>query len=186
MGVSMRLWQAPGCHEFLASLGFDLLDVGKDEVTVKAGKQANRRILQFGLQALVAIFGNNLLSDSILKLYTIFVVIIQRFDSTWKTSEKWEPCYLDASNLQICNGCCVSDTQEAPRTLFLDSSSSMESLYSSDSATSTSNFSKGSSPPTSPTSRKKSFFNPAEVEKLPSASRAHQVKTTSIVVNARY
>ena len=63
----MRLWQAPGCHEFLASLGFDLLDVGKDEVTVKAGKQANRRILQFGLQALVAIFGNNLHTDSILK-----------------------------------------------------------------------------------------------------------------------
>ena len=61
MSVSMRLWQAPGCHEFLASLGFDLLDVGKDEVTVKAGKQANRRILQFGLQALVAIFGEYLL-----------------------------------------------------------------------------------------------------------------------------
>ena len=182
----MRLWQAPGCHEFLASLGFDLLDVGKDEVTVKAGKQANRRILQFGLQALVAIFGNNLLSDSILKLYTIFVVIIQGFHSTWKTSEKWEPCYLDVSNLQMCNVCCVSDTQEAPRTLFLDSSSSMESLYSSDSATSTSNFSKGSSPPTSPTSRKKSFFNPAEVEKLPSASRAHQVKTTCYVVNVRH
>ncbi len=57
IGVSMRLWQAPGCHEFLASLGFDLLDVGNEEVTVKAGKQANRRILQFGLQALVAIFG---------------------------------------------------------------------------------------------------------------------------------
>ena len=180
----MRLWQAPGCHEFLASLGFDLLGVGKDEVTVKAGKQANRRILQFGLQALVAIFGNNLLTDSVLKLYTM--VIIQGSHSTWKTAKKWEPCYFDVSNLQICSGSCVSDTQEAPRTLFLDSSSSMESLYSSDSATSTSNFSKGSSPPTSPTSRKKSFFNPAEVEKLPSASRAHQVKTTSIVVNVRY
>ena len=68
----MRLWQAPGCHEFLASLGFDLLDVGKDEVTVKAGKQANRRILQFGLQALVAIFGNNLVSNSVPN--TTFVV----------------------------------------------------------------------------------------------------------------
>ena len=55
--VSVRLWRAAGCHEFLASLGFDLVDVGRDEVTIKAGKQANRRILQFALQALVAIFG---------------------------------------------------------------------------------------------------------------------------------
>ena len=38
-------------------LGFDLVDVGKDEITLKAGKQANRRTLQFGLQALVAVFG---------------------------------------------------------------------------------------------------------------------------------
>ena len=61
MSVSMRLWQAAGCHEFLASLGFDLFHVAKDDVTVKAGKQANRRTLQFGLQALVAIFGKNIL-----------------------------------------------------------------------------------------------------------------------------
>ena len=37
--------------------GFDLVDVGKDEVKIKAGKQANRRMMQFALQALVAIFG---------------------------------------------------------------------------------------------------------------------------------
>ncbi len=60
MSVSMRLWQAAGCHEFLASLGFDLFHVAKDDVTVKAGKQANRRTLQFGLQALVAIFGKKI------------------------------------------------------------------------------------------------------------------------------
>ena len=41
---------------FLLS-GFDLVEVGKNEVTVKAGKQANRRTLQFAVQALVAIFG---------------------------------------------------------------------------------------------------------------------------------
>ena len=35
------------------------MDVGKDEVKVKAGKQANRRTLQFALQALVAIFGKH-------------------------------------------------------------------------------------------------------------------------------
>ena len=46
--------------------------------------------------------------------------------------------------------------------LLLDSSSSMESLASNGSATSTSNFSKGSSPPTSPSPKKK-FFSTAEV-----------------------
>lgn len=37
--------------------GFDLVDVGKDEVTLRMGKQANRRHLQFSLQSLVAVFG---------------------------------------------------------------------------------------------------------------------------------
>ena len=75
-----------------------------------------------------------------------------------------------------------ADTQDAPRTLFLDSSSSMESLCSSGSATSTSNFSKGSSPPGSPTgSRKKSFFNPAEVDKLPSAAKVKHTQVAHVV-----
>ena len=38
------------------SAGFDLVDVGKEEITVKSGKQANRRCLSFALQALVAVF----------------------------------------------------------------------------------------------------------------------------------
>lgn len=60
------------------------------------------------------------------------------------------------------------DTQEAPKSLSVDSSSSLESLSSSHSgSTSTSNFSKGSTPPLSPRgSRKKSLFNPAEMEKM--------------------
>lgn len=41
----------------LSSAGFDLVEVGKEEVTIKAGKQANKRTLQFALQALVAVFG---------------------------------------------------------------------------------------------------------------------------------
>ena len=45
---------------FFYILGFDLVDIGKDEVTVKAGKQAGRRNLQFALQALIALFGNPL------------------------------------------------------------------------------------------------------------------------------
>lgn len=70
----------PGCHELLASLGFDLSDVGQDKVTLKTGKQANRRNIQFTLQALLALF----------------------------------------------------DTQEAPKSLAIDSSSSLESLASVD------------------------------------------------------
>ena len=70
----------------------------------------------------------------------------------------------------------ITDTQEAPRTLLLDSSSSMESLCSTGSATSTSNFSKGSTPPTSPNYKKKSFFNPAEVEKMATAGKLGQVR----------
>ena len=54
--VNVRLWRVPGCHELLASLGFDLLEVGKDEVTLKTSKTANKRQIQFALQALVALF----------------------------------------------------------------------------------------------------------------------------------
>ena len=51
------------CYEHLKQpllswcLGFDLVEVKSDEVVIKAGKQANRRMLHFAMQALVAIFG---------------------------------------------------------------------------------------------------------------------------------
>ncbi|CAH1801728.1 unnamed protein product, partial [Owenia fusiformis] len=109
--VSTKLWKIPGSHELLASLGFDLVDIGKEGVRLRTGKQASKRILQFAIQALTAVF----------------------------------------------------DTQEAPRALTLDSSSSMESLTSSGTGTSTSNFSKGSSPPGSPYARKR-VFNPNDVD----------------------
>ncbi|XP_064620053.1 tetratricopeptide repeat protein 28-like isoform X2 [Lineus longissimus] len=121
--VNVKLWRVQGCHEFLASLGFDLIDVGRDQVILRLGKQANRRTLQFALTVLLAVF----------------------------------------------------DTQEAPRMLSMGSSSSMDSLASSrsGSATSTSNFSKGSTPPLSPHHQKKSIFNPAEVEKF--RARGHNL-----------
>ncbi|WAR03805.1 TTC28-like protein [Mya arenaria] len=113
--VNVKLWRVNGCHEFLASLSMDLVEVGNDEITLRLGKQANKRHLQFALQSLVAVF----------------------------------------------------DTQEAPRSLNVDSSSSLESLSSSHSgSTSTSTFSKGSTPPLSPRGKKKSLFNPAEMEKM--------------------
>lgn len=55
--LSVRLWRVAGCHELLASMGFDLNEVGQDQVTLKTGKQANRRTCQFVLQALLALFG---------------------------------------------------------------------------------------------------------------------------------
>ena len=54
--VNVRLWRIPGCHELLASLGFDLAEVGSEDVILRTGKAANRRQIQFALQALLALF----------------------------------------------------------------------------------------------------------------------------------
>ena len=54
--VNVRLWHIPGCHELLASLGFDLAEVGSEDVLLKTGRSANKRQIQFALQALLAVF----------------------------------------------------------------------------------------------------------------------------------
>uniref|UniRef100_A0AAX7UUQ1 Tetratricopeptide repeat protein 28 n=1 Tax=Astatotilapia calliptera TaxID=8154 RepID=A0AAX7UUQ1_ASTCA len=82
VSISVQLWRLPGCHEFLAALGFDLCEVGQEEVVLKTGKQASRRIMHFALQSLLALF----------------------------------------------------DSTELPKRLSIDSSSSLESLSSSQSA----------------------------------------------------
>ncbi|XP_036385716.1 tetratricopeptide repeat protein 28 [Megalops cyprinoides] len=56
VSISVQLWRLPGCHEFLAALGFDLCEVGQEEVVLKTGKQANRRVMHFALQSLLALF----------------------------------------------------------------------------------------------------------------------------------
>lgn len=58
--IGVRLWRVPGCHELFASLGLDLTDVGQDRVTLRTGKQANKRNVQFVLQALLALFGRGM------------------------------------------------------------------------------------------------------------------------------
>lgn len=40
-------------------LGFDLCEVGQEEVVLKTGKQASRRTMHFALQSLLALFGEN-------------------------------------------------------------------------------------------------------------------------------
>ena len=42
---------------FLLRAGFDLCEVGQEEVVLKTGKLANRRTLHFALQSLLALFG---------------------------------------------------------------------------------------------------------------------------------
>lgn len=44
---------------FFVPLGFDLCEVGQEEVILKTGKQANRRTMHFALQALLALFGKS-------------------------------------------------------------------------------------------------------------------------------
>lgn len=55
--LPVKIWRASGSHELFASLGFDLMEVGQAEVTLRTGKQASRRAVQFALQALLALFG---------------------------------------------------------------------------------------------------------------------------------
>lgn len=96
--VPVKLWRIPGCHELLASLGFDLMEVGRNEVTLRTGKSANKRNIQFALQALLALFG---------KLILLSLLQSRRLTCSLST-----------------------DTQEAPTSLSLESSSSVESLTS--------------------------------------------------------
>ncbi len=42
---------------FSVRTGFDLCEVGQEEVVLKTGKLANRRTLHFALQSLLALFG---------------------------------------------------------------------------------------------------------------------------------
>ncbi|KAL4617225.1 tetratricopeptide repeat protein 28-like [Arapaima gigas] len=56
VSICVQLWRLPGCHEFLAALGFDLCEVGQEDVVLKTGKQTNRRTMHFALQSLLALF----------------------------------------------------------------------------------------------------------------------------------
>ncbi|XP_076066891.1 tetratricopeptide repeat protein 28 [Oratosquilla oratoria] len=56
VSVTVKLWRVDGCHELLASLGLDLMEVGRNEVTLRTGKSANKRNIQFAHQALLALF----------------------------------------------------------------------------------------------------------------------------------
>lgn len=57
--LPVSVWRATGSHELFASLGFDLMEVGQSEVTLRTGKLASRRAVQFTLQALLALFGED-------------------------------------------------------------------------------------------------------------------------------
>jgi hypothetical protein len=104
--VPVKLWRLPGCHELLASLGFDLMEVGRNEVTLRTGKLANKRNIQFALQALLALFGKSRSAEC---------------------SVKFHPS-IRRSDLLI--GPFRLETLDSPTSLSLESSSSVESLTS--------------------------------------------------------
>ncbi|CAG05315.1 unnamed protein product, partial [Tetraodon nigroviridis] len=112
VSISVQLWRLPGCHEFLAALGFDLCEVGQEEVVLKTGKQASRRVMHYALQSLLALFGedNRLISNIKVNKYASRVLLY----------------------LVVCS--CPLDSTELPKRLSMDSSSSLESLSSSQSA----------------------------------------------------
>ena len=43
--------------------GFDLIDVGKEEVLLVTGKNVSRRMITYALQGLLAVFGESLYSN---------------------------------------------------------------------------------------------------------------------------
>lgn len=47
------------CPFVCVCAGFDLCEVGQEEVVLKTGKLANRRTLHFALQSLLALFGKH-------------------------------------------------------------------------------------------------------------------------------
>ena len=53
----LPFWKITGCHEFLSTLGFDVMGIGKDEVTLRSSKSHMRQLLQCGVQALQDLFG---------------------------------------------------------------------------------------------------------------------------------
>ena len=55
--LQLNLWRVTGCHELLASMGFDLLGVGKDEVMLRSGGMNCRRVLQCAVVALNTLTG---------------------------------------------------------------------------------------------------------------------------------
>lgn len=48
-------------HKPFLRTGFDLSEVGCDEVKLRTGKQANKRNIQFAHQAMLALFGEFLI-----------------------------------------------------------------------------------------------------------------------------
>ncbi|XP_032226539.2 tetratricopeptide repeat protein 28 isoform X2 [Nematostella vectensis] len=53
--LQLKLWRTDGCHELLASLGFDVIGVGKEEVMLRSGKLNSRRAVQCTVRALCAL-----------------------------------------------------------------------------------------------------------------------------------
>ena len=75
--LPLPLWRVQGCHEFLSSLGFDVMGIGKSEVMLRSGKLSLRRPLQCALQAVKDLFGmlNELLIDILYECIYVYMSV---------------------------------------------------------------------------------------------------------------
>lgn len=64
-------------NNFYPYAGFDLMEVGRDEVTLRTGKQANKRNIQFAHQALLALFGKLVAKLKCVSVTTMYVQYIK-------------------------------------------------------------------------------------------------------------
>ncbi len=73
---------------FLFLSGFDLCEVGQEEVVLKTGKQANRRTMHFALQSLLALFGEHLFTLTLLITATKLIISFKGFLFIINTKDK--------------------------------------------------------------------------------------------------
>ena len=56
VSLPLHLWKTEGCHEFLSSIGFDVMGIGKTDVKLRSGKLNSRKTLQCALRVVKDIF----------------------------------------------------------------------------------------------------------------------------------
>ena len=85
--LKLKLWRTLGCHELLASLGFDLVGVGKQEVMLRSGKANSRRALQCTVQALCALTGKREGDDAATLLRIVVAIFTPELNAVFHMSQ---------------------------------------------------------------------------------------------------
>ena len=74
VSLPLNLWKTQGCHEFLSSIGFDVMGIGKTDVKLRSGKLNSRKTLQCALRVVKDIFSKIFSSLNLIK----FIYLIDR------------------------------------------------------------------------------------------------------------